>query len=124
MKLLIVLAAYTAVAFVCAQSLPGVKLEKGVGPAAGLAIVFGFLNFFLSFLIKAVLVFAATAFTILTFGAGFPVFFLIGTTANAIILKMVDAMLPGFKLEGWAPALIMGFAFALCGWVLKVAHIL
>lgn len=120
MKLLIILAAYTAVAFMAAQTLPGVKLEKGVGPAAGLAIVFGVLNFFLSFLIKAVLVFAATAFTILTLGAGFPVFFLIGTTANAILLKFADALLPGFELDGWAPALIMGFGFALCGWLLGV----
>ncbi len=123
MKLLLVLAAYTAVAFVASQTLPGVKLEKGVGAAAGLAIVFGVLNFFLSLVIKFALGVAATAFTILTLGAGFPVFFLIGTIANAILLKLADALLPGFELDGWAPAFLMGFGFALCGWILKILSI-
>ncbi len=123
MKLLLVFAAYTAVAFVASQGLPGVKLEKGIGPAAGLAIVFGVLNLFLGLFIKFVLGVAATALTVLTLGAGFPVFFLIGTTANAIMLKLADSLLPGFDLDGWAPAFLMGFAFALCGWLLKILSI-
>lgn len=124
MKLLLVLAAYTAVAFIAAQSLPGVKLEKGVGPAAGLALVFGVVNFFLAFLITFLLKTVVAAIAILTLGAGLPLFLLVGTTANAIMLKVVDALLPGFQLDGWAPALLMGFAFSVCGWVLKLTHIL
>lgn len=123
MKLLLVFAAYTAVAFVASQSLPGVKLEKGIGPAAGLAIVFGVLNMILGLFIKFALGVAATALTVLTLGAGFPLFFLIGTTANAILLKIADAVLPGFELDGWAPAFLMGFGFALCGWALELLSI-
>ena len=120
MNLLLALAIYTAVSFVAAQSLPGVKMQKGLGPAVALALVFGFLNVLIGWFITLLLGVFATVFTILTLGLGFPVFFLVGVSANAILLRVADALLPGFELDGWTPALIMGFFFAMAGWILRV----
>lgn len=116
MSLLISLAVYTAVCMFAAQALPGAKLEKGVGPALGLALVFAVLNVLIGWVIKVLLGVAATAFTVLTLGLGAPIFFLVGTTANAVLLKIADAVLPGFRLDGWAPAFVMGFLFSLASW--------
>ncbi len=119
MSLVISLAVYTAVCMFAAQSLPGVKLEKGLGPATGLALVFAVLNIFLGWIIKFVLAAAAAALTILTLGLGTPLFLLVGTTANATLLKLADSLLPGFTLDGWAPAFVMGFLLALSSWGLS-----
>jgi|GEM_PF-3487164 len=119
MSLLIALAVYTAVCMFAANALPGVKLEKGLGPAIGLALVFAVLNIFLGWGIKIFLGLIATVLTVATLGLGAPVFLLIGTTANAVLLKFADALLPGFKLDGWAPAFVMGFLFALSMWAVN-----
>ena len=123
MKLLVALAVYTAITLVAAQSVPGVKMQKGLGSAIGLALVFGFLNVVIGWFITILLGIFATVFTILTLGLGFPVFFLVGTSVNAILLRLADAMLPGFELDGWAPALIMGFLFAMAGWILRASSL-
>lgn len=123
MSLLISLAVYTAVCMFASQALPGVRLEKGAGPAIGLALVFAVLNVLIGWIITLVLGVAATAFTVLTLGLGFPVFFLVGTTANAVLLRFADSLLPGFSLDGWAPAFVMGFLFAVAGWGLGAAGI-
>jgi uncharacterized membrane protein YvlD (DUF360 family) len=120
MSLLLSLAAYTAVCMFAASALPGVKLDKGLGPSLGLALVFAVLNIFLGWGIKLALGAAATMITILTLGLGAPLFFLVGTTANAVLLKFADALLPGFSLDGWAPAFVMGFLLALAMWGLNV----
>ena len=107
--MLLSLIVYTVVFFFAAQALPGVKLGKGIGPAAGLGLVFGVLNLFLGWLIKGMLAVFTGVLTILTLGLGFPLFALVGTAGNAVLLKIADAMLPGFTLEGWAPAFVLGF---------------
>ena len=119
MSLLIALVVYTLVCMFAANALPGVKLEKGVGPALGLALVFAVLNIFLGWIIKLVLGAVAAAITVLTLGLGAPLFLLIGTTANAVLLKFADSLLPGFSLDGWAPAFVMGFLFAASMWGLN-----
>ena len=119
MSLLIALVVYTVVCMFAANALPGVKLEKGVGPALGLALVFAVLNIFLGWIIKLVLGAAAAAITVLTLGLGAPLFLLVGTTANAVLLKFADSLLPGFSLDGWAPAFVMGFLFAASMWGLN-----
>ena len=118
MSLLISLVVYTLVVMVAAQALPGVKLEKGAGPAVGLSLVFGVLNILIGWIIKVVLGIAATAITVLTLGLGWPVFFLVGTTANAVLLRFADSLLPGFELDGWAPAFVMGFLLGMASWAL------
>ncbi len=118
MSLLISMVVYTLVVMFAGQALPGVKLEKGAGPALGLSLVFAVLNLLIGWVIKVVLGVAATAFTVLTLGLGWPVLFLVGTTANAVLLRFADSLLPGFKLDGWAPALLMGFLLAMTSWAL------
>ena len=118
MSLLIPLVVYTLVVMFAAQALPGVKLQEGAGPALGLSLVFAVLNILIGWLIKAVLGIAATAITVLTLGLGWPVFFLIGTAGNAVLLRVADSLLPGFELDGWAPALVMGFLLAMASWAL------
>jgi len=50
---------------------------------------------------------------ILTLGA-FTV--VIPTLVNAVLLRVVDALLEDFELSGWVAALGMGLLFALGGW--------
>ena len=119
MSLVLSVVVYAVVCMFAAQSLPGVKLEKGAGPALGLALVFALLNIFLGWAIKLVLAAAAAALTVLTLGLGAPLFLLVGTAANATVLKLADALLPGFTLDGWAPAFVMGFLLALSSWALS-----
>ncbi len=51
--------------------------------------------------------------TILTFG-------LFLFVINAFILKIGAALVPGFKIEGFLPALLGGVVLALVGWVSRV----
>ena len=107
----------TVVAFLAPQILPGVKV-KGIGTAALIALVFGLLNLLIGWLLKAVVGFLSLPLIVVTFG----LFAIVVTTAvNALLLKLTDALIEAFELDGWWPALGMGFLFALGG---RLAHAL
>ncbi|MCP4872704.1 MAG: phage holin family protein [Proteobacteria bacterium] len=101
-----------AIAAIAPQIFPGIKV-KSLGTAALVAVVFAMINFFLGWLLTLVLTIVSIPAIILTLGA-FTVF--IPTLVNAILLRMVDAVLEDFEIAGWAPAIGMGLLFALGGW--------
>lgn len=111
MGLLIKFVIFTAIAAVSPQIIPGIKV-KGLGSAAAVALVFGILNLLfgwvLGFLVKVV----SLPLACLTFGI---FWLLVPIIINTILLKVTDAVLDGFELEGWWPALAMGVLFALGG---------
>ncbi len=81
-----------AIAAIAPQIFPGIKV-KSLGTAALVAVVFAMINFFLGWLLTLVLTIVSIPAIILTLGA-FTVF--IPTLVNAILLRMVDAVLEDF----------------------------
>ena len=91
MHTLLHLAALTATVLLLARFLPSVKI-KSVGSAIVVAIVFSLLNFFLGWLIKAVLFVPA----ILTLGL---LFLFVPFIVNAILLWLTDKLIGSFEIE-------------------------
>lgn len=104
---------FTLIALVTPKVLPTIKV-KGLGSAVVVAIVFGLLNLLLGWLLRFVVGIITIPFVIITLGL---FSFLIPTIINAILLKLTDALLDSFEIKGWLPAFIMGFFFAVGGYV-------
>lgn len=102
---------FTVIALLSPQLLPGVRV-RGVGAAAAVALVFTVLNLVLGWLIGFLLALVTLPAILLTFGL-FKL--LLPTLVNALLLKLTDAVLEAFHLDGWWPALGMGLLFALGG---------
>ena len=100
---------FTLIAAVSPQILPGVKV-KGIEAAALVALVFGILNLLIGWLLGRVIGLVTLPFTCLTLGL---FAFFIPMIVNTILLKITDALLDSFDLEGWGPAFGMGFLFGL-----------
>jgi putative membrane protein len=79
--------------FVVAKIVNGFEMD-GCGSALLAAIVVGFVNGTLGAILKLV----TLPLTILTLG-------LFGFVVNAIVLKLAAALVPGFRIRGFAPAL-------------------
>ena len=79
---------------ICAYVVPGFELA-GFGSALIASLVVGFLNATLGFLLKLL----TFPLSILTLG----LFFLV---INAIILLLASALVPGFHIRGFVPALL------------------
>lgn len=103
----------TIVALVTPQVLPGAKV-KGLSTAALIALVFALLNLVVGWLLSILITILSLPFVVLTLGLFLLV---IPTIVNAVLLKITDAVLDQFELEGWLPAFGMGFFFALAGFV-------
>jgi putative membrane protein len=91
MYTLLHLAAITTTVLLLARFLPSVKI-KSVGSAIVVAIVFSLLNFFLSWLIKAVLFVPA----ILTLGL---LFLIMPFIVNTVLLWLTDKLIGSFEVE-------------------------
>ena len=102
MYTLLHLAALAATVLLLARFLPSVKI-KSVGSAIVVAIVFSVLNFFLAWLIKAVLFVPA----ILTLGLLFLVLPLI---VNTILLWLTDKLIGSFEIETMGGLLVSALA--------------
>ncbi len=118
LNLLVQFIVFTAIAAISPQISPGIKV-RGSGAAAAVALVFGLLNILIGWLLGVILGFLTAPLNWLTLG----LFSIVLTTViNAILLKITDAVLEPFELDGWGPAFIMGFLFALgslvTGWIL------
>jgi uncharacterized membrane protein YvlD (DUF360 family) len=100
------------IAAVAPQVFPGIRV-RSVGTAALIAVVFALFNFFLGWLLTVVVTLVSIPAIVMTLGL-FAIF--IPTFVNAILLRLTDALLKDFELTGWAPALGMGFLFAVGGW--------
>src|SRR5512145_1628261 len=81
-----------------AQILPGFSV-KGIGSALKVAALFGILNWALGW-------FVYSALGIVSLGLGFVFTFVTRTVANAILLKLTDALSDSLNIKGFVPALI------------------
>ena len=79
-----------------AYLLPGVSVD-GFGTALVVAIVLGLLNAF----VRPILTLLSLPITILTLG----LFLLV---INVVIIKIADALIDGFAVDGWLYALLFG----------------
>jgi putative membrane protein len=113
MYILLHLAAITATVLLLARFLPSVKV-KSVGSAIVVAIVFSLLNFFLSWLIKAVLFVPA----ILTLGL---LFLIMPFIVNAVLLWLTDKLIRSFEVETTGGLLVSAAAITLVNAVFYMA---
>ncbi len=104
MKLLLSWAVLTAAFLLAAAVLPGMKL-KSAGGAIGVAAVFGVLNFFLGWLMFAVIGFA-------TLGIGFVFAFLTRWLVDVVLLKMTAAMSEALELKSSGTAIAAALLIA------------
>jgi putative membrane protein len=93
--------------FIVAHLVPGFRLS-GFGAALIAAVVIGLVNGTLGLFLKVI----TLPVSILTFGL---FFFVI----NALMLKMAAAVVPGFHVEGFAPAFIGAIVLALLNAALR-----
>lgn len=104
--------ACTAAALLAPRIVPGVQVA-GIGSAGAVAVFFGVANLLSGWVVQAFLTIVTLPAIVLSLG----IFMLaIPTISNAILLRVVTVFVPGFRVEGWIPALGMGFLFALAGW--------
>ena len=101
MKLILRLLVTAAVAFILAQLLPGVEVEK-YSTAIWFAIVLGLLNIF----IKPLLILLTLPLTIVTFG-------LFLFVINTIIVLLASDWVKGFKIDGFADGLLFSLLLTL-----------
>lgn len=94
---------------VIAHLLPGFEMA-GLVPALIAVVVIGLMNATLGLVLKAI----ALPLTVLSLG-------LFSLIINALLLKAAAALLPGFSIRGFAPALIAAVLLALLRVVLSVA---
>ncbi len=104
MKLLLSWAVLTAAFLAAAAVLPGMKLKDG-GSAIGVAAVFGVLNFFLGWLMFAVIGFA-------TLGIGFIFAFFTRWLVDVVLLKMTAAMSETLELKSTGTAIAAALIIA------------
>jgi len=106
------LAAITATVLLLARFLPSVKI-KSIGSAIVVAIVFSLLNFFLAWLIKAVLFVPA----LFTFGL---LFLFIPFIVNAVLLWLTDKLIKSFSIDTVGGLLFSAAAITVVNWILHV----
>lgn len=97
----------TAIAvFVTASIIPGVTIG-GFGASIVVAIILGLVNL----IVKPILTILTLPINLLTFG-------LFSLVINAIIILIVDALTPGFSVDGFLTAFIFSLVLAVIGAVL------
>ena len=107
--MIVELLVYTAIAFVSPRIVPGVRVQ-GIAAAVLVALVFGLLNFLIGWLVTFVLTLLSLPFYVLSLGLFKLV---IPTLIFAVLLRITDAFLEPFELDGWKPALIMALLFSI-----------
>lgn len=101
MNILLTILLSTLAVVVSSYILPGVEVD-GFFTALVVAIVLGVVNAFL----KPILVLLTMPITLLTFG-------LFVFVINAVLILLVDAVVPGFTVQGFWWALIFGLVLSL-----------
>ncbi|NNL67501.1 MAG: phage holin family protein [Myxococcales bacterium] len=98
-----------ALLLVVAHAIRGFEVDGAIGALLG-ALVLGFANAF----VRPILVVLSLPITILTFGL-----FLV--VVNAVVLKLAAALVPGFRIRGFLPAVWGALLLTLLN--LLVAHL-
>jgi putative membrane protein len=111
---IVALVVYTVLALVTPAIFPKVKIKTPLA-ALGVAMIFGLLNFAIGWLLKSVLAVVSLPVAFLLPGV---ISLAVPTLANAALLKVTDGIVSGFEIDGWLPAIGMGFVFSLGGLVL------
>ena len=93
---------------IVAHVVPGFQIS-GLASALIAAIVIGFVNGTLGFLLKII----TFPLTILTLG----IFWLV---INALMLKVAAALVPGFRIEGFLPAFLGAIVLSLVNMALRL----
>ncbi len=88
---------------------------KDFGTALLVGLVFGVLNVLIGKLLIVVITMLSLPVIIVTLGL---FTLLITSITNMILLKITDAFLEGFELEGWTPAFLMGILIAIANLLL------
>jgi len=107
MSAIISFLAYAVAIYITALIVPGIQI-KGFGTAA----IVGLLLILARYTIKPILVMLSLPITVLTLGL-----FLI--VINALIIKIVAAIVDDFKVEGLLPAAIYSIALSIVNTVLQ-----
>ena len=113
MYTLLHLAVLTVTVLLLARFLPGVRL-RSAGTALVVAIVFSLLNFFLAWLIKAVLFVPA----ILTLGL---LFLILPFIVNTILLWLTDKLLHAFEITSFGTLLLSSAVITVVNGIFHVA---
>jgi putative membrane protein len=113
MYILLHLAVLTVTVLALARFLPGVRL-RSAGSALVVAIVFSVLNFFLAWLIKAVLFVPA----ILTLGL---LFLFLPFIVNTVLLWLTDKLLGAFEIESLGSLFISSAAITVVNGIFHIA---
>ena len=98
----------TVIALLVPQLIPGSKV-KGIESALLIAVIFLLLNLTVGFVLRLFLSAVALPFVFLTPNL---LRFVVTVIANAVVLKITDAAMDSFELQGWKPAFVMGLIFA------------
>lgn len=110
MNILISLVLNTLALLATAYIVPGFRVENFT-TAVLAAIVLGVVNTF----IKPILGIISTPLTIVTLG-------LFAFVINAVVLFIVAAVVPGFTLDGWVPAIIGAIVSAVVASILNSVY--
>src|SRR5262245_56998700 len=93
---------------IVAKLVPGFEI-RGFGTALLAAVVVGFVNATLGFLLK-----------ILTFPLTFVTLGLSWFVSNALMLKLAAAFVPGFRIEGFLPAFLGAIVLSVINLLLRM----
>ncbi|MFT4543540.1 MAG: putative membrane protein [Planctomycetota bacterium] len=104
---------YAVVAFMAPQVLSGIRVKTGKA-AVLIALVFTVLNAIIGPLLTVILTMISLPAIVLTLGL---FALIIPAIINAALLMLTGGLLDDFELDGCFPACLMGFLFALVGFV-------
>jgi putative membrane protein len=107
MRLLLLWALNALALLAVTYVIPSIQLS-GVGAALIAALVLGLINT----LVRPVLAILTLPITVLTLG----IFYLV---LNALLFWLAGALLPGFEVEGFIPALLGSILYGLIAWALS-----
>lgn len=109
MDFIIQLVVNAVVLLIAAYMLPKVEI-KNFGTALVVALLIGIVGWLIGWLIRGGLQVATLGILWLT-----GLSFIIRVVANAVIIKIVDAMVGGFKVHGFGQAILLAIIIALVG---------
>ena len=112
-RLLLTMAVVTGAVLVATALIPGVRVRRP-GSAVVVAIVFGVLNLFVAWLVRALVAAALLPVALLTLGL---IYFFLSLFVNSILLWLTDKLVDDFEIRSfWS---LLGAAAAVSGslWV-------
>ncbi len=107
MKIVMKLLVSSLAVFIAGSILPGVSVDSFV-TAVLVAIVLGAVNMIL----RPILVILTLPITIITLG-------LFAFVINALLVLLVDYLVPGFRVDGFLTALLFSFVLSIISWFLN-----